>query len=236
MRMLIYKISSISKADIEIRIFRMRPEKKAKQGKLVYGPGQFVIMHLLDEKGMSVDKRPYSIASEPSDDELEFCIKMVGGRFTSKLEKLKKGDLAGIEGPVGHMHAKGNRIALLCGGSGIAPVMSIARSIVKQKRKGEFFIFYSARTKEDIAYHGELVEMQEKNPGIRAIITLTREKPEAWNGACGRIDSDLLSKYIKKPADFEYFICGPMAMALAMKECAIAVGAKEENVHFEGWG
>ena len=153
--MLKYRIADISEAANGIWIFAMEPLG----GKLVHRPGQFAMMHLLDEKGESLDKRPYSIASAPDSPQLEFCIKMVGGRFTSGLALLKKGAVVGIEGPMGVIPHEGGKWAFVCGGTGIAPVMSLVRDIAQKNRKGSFLVFYSARDRKSLLYHDELLRL-----------------------------------------------------------------------------
>ena len=60
--------------------------------------GQFV---LLGRNG-AVDRREYSIYSGEKDDFLEVLVREVdGGKVSSKLKKLKAGDLVDVDGPFG---------------------------------------------------------------------------------------------------------------------------------------
>jgi ferredoxin-NADP reductase len=140
-----------------------------------YEAGQFAFIHLLDENGESRLKRPYSIASAPEDEEIEFCIKMIQGQMTGVLEKMREGELLGIQKGGGHFSYKGEeRAAFISGGTGIAPIISMLRHIANTKKKGDFIAFYSARSKDEILYWSELRELQEANKGIKIVITLTR--------------------------------------------------------------
>jgi NAD(P)H-flavin reductase len=230
--MLLYRISSIAKTTGDAKIFRMEPLG----AKLLYKPGQFTMVHLLDGRGASLDKRPYSITSAPDYPYLEFCIKMAGGRFTSRLDELKGGETVGIEGPMGAVICEGDRCAFICGGTGIAPVMSIARDIARADRKGSFLVFCSAREKRLLLYHDELLELEKKNPSLKVVFTLTREEPKGWSGRCGRISEALLREFVPSPKDFDWFICGPLEMAKTLRECVVGMGADPKRVHVEGWG
>jgi ferredoxin-NADP reductase len=230
--MLKYRIARISEAAKGIFIFAMEPMG----ARLVYRPGQFAMMHLLDEKGEPLDKRPYSIASAPDSPNLEFCIKMVNGRFTSKLALLKEGATVGIEGPMGVVPWEGGKWAFVCGGTGIAPVMSMVRDAMRKKMEGSYLVFYSARDRKSLLYHEELLRLAKKNTSLKAVFTLTREEPEGWAGRCGRIGGALLHEFVAAPKDYHWFICGPMAMASAMRECVLGLGADPKMVHLEGWG
>ncbi len=230
--MLRYRIAEVREAADGIRVFAMEPVGE----RLLYKAGQFAMMHLLDGNGASLDKRPYSIASAPDSPDLEFCIKMVGGRFTSKLALLEKGAVVGIEGPMGAAPCEGDKCAFVCGGTGIAPVMSMVRNVVQKKRKGSFLVFYSARNRKSLLYHEELLKLEKKNPSLKVVLTLTREEPAGWAGRCGRIGETFLREFVADPKEYDWFICGPMAMATALRECVIGMGADQKRVHLEGWG
>ena len=230
--MLKYKISSITKTAGDIKIIRMIPIAES----LKFRSGQFVIMHFLDGQGNSIDKRPYSIASEPNSPYLEFCIKMVGGRFTSKLDLLGEGAVVGIEGPMGVMGYEGEKCVFICGGTGIAPIMSMVRDLAQKRKNGSFFDFNSAKNRETLIYYDELLQLEKKNPSLHIIVSLTREEPKGWAGRCGRIGGVLLHEYVANPEEYSWYVCGPLEMSSAIRECISAMGADPKRVHVEGWG
>jgi ferredoxin-NADP reductase len=212
----------------------MQPETG--HGQLEHKAGVFVMMHLLDESGESIEKRPYSIASAPGAEKLEFCIKMVGGKFTSKLDKLETGDIVGIEGPMGHFTYEGDKCVFICGGSGIAPIMSMIREISQKKIDGKFYAFISSRRRDTLVYYDELKELEKENPNLKIIFTLTREEPKDWSGKCGRIGDVMLREHVEDPKEYNWYLCGPMKMVLALKKCIVGIGGDEMKVKFEGWG
>ena len=229
----IYSIDEIKKYCDDVKIFRLSPIK----GKINYKAGHFLMLHLLDEKGESIDKRPYSIASSPTEDHIELAIKMVGGRFTSELDKMKEGALLGVEGPYGHFtYKEQEKCAFIAGGTGIAPFMGILRYINAQNKKGKFVLFYSCRKKDDILYADELTALSEKNPDINIVCFLTREEPEGWKGELGRIDTKRVQKYAANSEEYDWYICGPVKMTVSMKEILIGLGVPEGKISIEGWG
>lgn len=200
-----------------------------------YKPGQFVFLHML-EGDKTVVRRAYSIASEPSAPYLEFAILLVKGQFTGRLENVKVGDVLGVEGPVGHMVYEGqNKAAFIGGGTGVSPFVGILRHIVKKKIQGKFVLFYSVRVKDWILFKKELDSLQKKHPGIKVVITLTREKEGSWEGETGRIDCPMILRYVKKPAEFDWFICGSPKLVKAMRECLTEAGADPKKLKMEGW-
>ena len=211
----IYKITEIKKCCDDIKIFRLSPIK----GKIDYKAGHFLTLHILDKNGNSIDNRPYSIASSPTQEYIELAIKMVGGRFTSKLDELDEGAEVGIEGPYGHFtYKEQEKCAFIAGGTGIAPFMGILRYVDAQRKKGNFILFYSCRKQENILYCDELKEISEGNEDIDVVCFLTREEPEDWKGELGRVDMEKLAKHVSNPEEYDWYICGPVKMTVSMKD------------------
>lgn len=224
-----YRISRLNDLSPTVRAFRLAPM----EGRISFSPGQFAFLHILDDEGKSVVKRPYSIASAPEEEELELCIKLVGGELTSRLEKMKEGEIVGIEGGLGHFDfADQKKAAFIAGGTGIAPIVSILRHVVKSHAEGEYVVFYSARDQKNILYREELIRLG-KHPGIKVIITLTREE---WEGHTGRICHELIAEEIPDGSGYNWWVCGPMGLIKAMKSCLLALKAEPENIKLEGWG
>jgi NAD(P)H-flavin reductase len=230
--MLRYKITMVKKVSDGVKMFRMDPLDE----KLSFKSGQFVMMSLLDKEGRVIEKRPYSIACATNSPYLEFCIKIVGGKFTSMLDNVLKGEIVGIDGPFGVMTYEGEKCAFACGGTGIAPVISMVRDVASKKLKGEYFVFYSAQYEKLLVHREELEKIAAANPNIKVVFTITREEPKGWKGKCGHLDEKIFREFIDKPKDFNWYLCGPLAMTSALKECILKMGTDPKKVHVEGWG
>lgn len=230
-----YKIVSIDESLGDIKIFKLAPE----DGKIPsYVSGQFVFIHALDQNGKSIEKRPYSVASSPTSTYLEFCIKMINGKMTNLLDKVKIGEVVGIEGPVGGFtYTYPNKAVFIAGGTGIAPIISMLRSISEKKETGEFIFFYSVKTEDHIIYKKELEDLTKKNQSIKVIVTLTQVAQEStWKGERGRFSKEMFAKYIRTPSDANYWICGPLVMIKEIKENLVSLGADMKKMKLEGWG
>ncbi len=229
-----FKIIYIEEQVPGIKIFRMEPV----EGKIPpYKPGQFAVLHLLDDKGASMLKRPYSIASIPGMPYLEFCIKNVQGKMTSALDKFAVGATLGIELPFGHFTYSGEKsISMIAGGCGISPLIGILREIAEKGVNGRFVLFYSAKTRNSIIYRKELEELARRNKDIKVVLTLTQESPEGWVGECGRINDEVIKKHIADPKVFDWWICGPLPMIKGLKDCILGLGADPKRIRAEGWG
>ncbi|MBI5046369.1 FAD-dependent oxidoreductase [Candidatus Micrarchaeota archaeon] len=230
-----YKILSIDRSVPEIGVYRIQHEDKITNQ---FAPGQAVFLHILDENGASIEKKPYSVASAPGVPYIELCIKLVNGKLTGKLEKLGIGAVVGIEGPMGHFVYGGQtRAVFIGGGTGVAPFMSMLRSVASKKLPGEFILFYSVKDRENIIYREELEQIQKNNPNIKVVITLTKEeRGENWNGEYGRINKEMLERHVPKASTFDWWICGPAELVKNMRISITELGADVKKLHMEAWG
>ena len=203
--------------------------------KVNFKPGQFVNLYLLED-GKPGIFRQFSIASAPSETQLEFCIKILpDGKFTSVLEKLQVGTELGVAGPFGHFtYNEQTDCVFLGAGTGIAPIISMLRHIKKNDVRGNFTLFYSNKTEDSIIYYDELKKLS--NEGINVVFTLTQETSENWKGENGRINPYMISKYVVNPGKMSWYSCGPLEFVKMIKEHAMTNGVPPDRIKVEGWG
>lgn len=232
-----YKIVYMETPTPDTRILRLKPVEAAEGTMPRPKPGQFVFIHILDKAGKSVARKPYSIASSPDSPYMEFCIKMVHGAVTGRLEGMKIGDALGIEGPLGNFFYDGEKkAAFVAGGVGVAPFIGMLRYIAERKMDGRFVLFYSTKTRDSVLYMDELAELARKNPNIKVVMTLTRETPRSWKGECGRLDREMIRKHLGEAKDYHWWICGPVEMVNSIKNCLAGLGKDVKDIRMEGWG
>ena len=88
------------------------------------------------------------------------------------------------------------------------------RQAVLSGQAGRMGLLYSAKTADDFAYLPELGEMAALSGGeggLELRLHVTREAPDTWQGARGRITSSELAALIEDPATL-CFVCGPETM------------------------
>ncbi len=226
--MYLYKL--IEKTELAPKVFKF--VFSPLDQKLEYLPGQFAFIHVLDENGETIVKRPMSICSNPKDQNLEFCIKLIGGKLTSRLETLELGEKIGISKGGGILAYKGEqKIGLISGGTGIAPMMGIIRSA----KNADIAFIHSAKEEVQVLYSEELEELAERT---KVIVTLTKDQ---WNSnkryiqKTGRINKEFFNE-ISDVANRTWFVCGPLAMCKAMKDILVELGVDAKNIKLEGWG
>jgi Na+-transporting NADH:ubiquinone oxidoreductase subunit F len=230
------KITKIIPVGKKIKIFYLKWDKIKE---FEFKPGQFV--NLSSEKFLDKNKEPiiraYSIAnSETEKNELELCITKQKNFSKYLCEEIKEGDIINLEGPYGNftIEKTSQNITFIAGGTGIAPIIGFIRTLEEKKFDKEYWLFYSVREKEDLAYLEELEEYSKKNPKFHLIPSCTGDCID-WTGKKGRI-TEFINEYINETnKEREFYICGPPAMIEAITKKLKTTGIKEEKIHSERW-
>ena len=91
---------------------------------------------------------------------MEFVIKVYpDGHFSKFLaEKVAEGDRLDITGPFGvfTLREGDNDLVFVGGGAGMAPILSLLRSMAERGLERKATFFYGARTKKDLCFEAEL--------------------------------------------------------------------------------
>jgi len=206
--------------------FEITPELK---NSFEYKPGQYINLSvLIDNKE---ERRSYSICSAQNEG-LSIGVKEVeGGKVSNYLtRKLKEGDSIEISEPIGSFILSDNskNIVAIAAGSGITPIMSMAKN---HTGEGRFNLFFGNTKESDIMFKGELESL--KNVDVQ--FYLSKEEKDGFRH--GRIDKDQLSDIIKSDLSLlkadAFMLCGPIAMIESSTEVLKTFGVSEKKIHFE---
>src|SRR5690606_19390147 len=96
-------------------------------------------------------------------------------------------------------------LVLISAGSGITPMMSIARTLAATGSQQPCTFVYGARTAADIIFHGECEQLAAVRPSCRYFVTLSQPH-QAWTGARGRIQFAWLASLINDLPACRYFV------------------------------
>ena len=150
-------------SDVKTFVFKIASSDGIDSHLFFHKPGQFITLRLKHDDEQLV--RSYTIASSPSRPRtLCLTIKRDPNGLVSRFmhDHFAIGDLLDIQGPGGAFNAKDiefrQSVILLSGGSGITPLMSMARYFYDTSNRNHDFVFiHSARTPEDIIYAANLI-------------------------------------------------------------------------------
>ncbi len=182
--------------------------------------------------------RAFSIASAPHEETLMVATRMRSTAFKRVLGSMPIGTQVRVEGPFGNLvlHNNASRPAvLLAGGIGITPFRSMVLRAAQERLPHRIFLFYSNRRPEDAAFLEELRSLEQQNPNYTFIPTLTAmEKPQpGWQGETGRINKQMLSKYVGDLTGPIYYIAGPPGMVSGLHAMLNEAGIDDDDIHTE---
>ncbi len=115
-------------------------------------------------------------------------------------------------------------VLFITGGSGITPVMSMLRTLVRRDQITDIVHLHSAPTESDMMFAGELAELQQSHPGYRLRLRMTREN--------GRLDLSRIADEVPDWRDRQTWACGPEGM-LSAAESAWSTAGLTEQLHLE---
>jgi ring-1,2-phenylacetyl-CoA epoxidase subunit PaaE len=203
--------------------------------------GQYINLRLtLDNTEI---RRAYSICSAPTSGELRIAVKAVkNGAFSQFANsKLKAGDVLEVGKPEGkftfepEIDRQKNYIAFVAG-SGITPVLSIIKSVLKSEPKSSFVLVYGNKSPEETIFHQELHDLQLQYVG-RLFVHYVYSQTNVENALFGRIDKSVVNFALNNKhaaLDFEkFYLCGPEEMINTVSGVLKEKNVKESAIKFE---
>jgi ferredoxin-NADP reductase len=198
--------------------------------------GQHLDVRLTAEDGYQA-QRSYSIASAPGDP-LEITVeRLEDGEVSPYLvDDVGDGDAFEVRGPIGGYFVwdggEPEPVLLVAGGSGVVPLMAMARHRARVGSTAPMRLLYSSRTWEDVIYREELGTL-----GVEVVHTLTREQPPGWSGYARRIDDDLLREVSFPAADGpRVYVCGSTRFVDAAADGLVRLGYDPRSIRTERFG
>ncbi len=199
----------------------------------IFTAGQYVNIRLtLDGKEI---RRAYSICSSPESGELRIAVKAVKDGLFSQFanSKLKAGDILEVGKPEGKFtfepvaNNQKNYIAFTSG-SGITPVLSIIKSVLKSEPKSTFVLVYGNKSPEETIFHDEIHQLHLEFVN-RFFVDFVYSQAIVDKCISGRIDKSVVNLVLEnkhKELEFDkYYLCGPEAMITHVSDLL-----KEKNV------
>lgn len=200
--------------------------------------GQYALLQMPGVEG----QRAYSMSNLPDDPaRWDFQIKKVpGGAATETLfDIMNDGDRIELDGPYGIAHFQPDAprdIVLLAGGSGLSPMISIARAASRhpatQHRKLDFF--FGGRTPRDICGEDILAELPAFKDTLLFHPAISNPDNDAeWDGHVGFLHDVAKQVLGDELKNREIYFAGPPLMARAIEALLFEMEIPPEQVHFD---
>jgi len=205
-------------------------------------PGQYLTLKAIINGADT--RRSYSLCSAPFENEWRVAVKQVeNGVFSTYANaSLKAGDTMEVMTPTGNFCLKPDAnakktYALFAAGSGITPILSIAKTALKEEPNSEVNLFYGNKNFNSIIFREEVEALKNTYMNrLRVVHVLSRESLGNQIQK-GRINKekcdDLFKAFLANDTIDAVYVCGPEEMILGVKDSMLANGVDEKAIHFE---
>lgn len=196
-------------------------------------PGQYVQVQVPHKKETVF--RAYSLASVPSrGDEIELLVRLIpGGLGSSYLHGLGVDEPVTFTGPYGDFaldETAGRGLVCVGGGVGMAPMRSLLRHLGEVCPEKECWLFFGARTAEQLLYKNEFEELAKKMPNLHIHYALSEpEQSPEWQGETGFIHESV-ERNLTAGSSCQAFLCGPPKMLEAARKVLIGKGLANDDI------
>ena len=189
-------------------------------------------------------RRSYSLCSSPLDGELRIAIKRVPeGRFSTwATTVLGVGDILDVMPPTGSFTLEVDTETTedfvgFAAGSGITPVLSMIKTVLKSSLTSKFILFYGNKKTNSIIFKRELEDLKDTYIGRLEVHHVLSREDQGNDLLFGRIDAGRSKSLIEKlPSSIKpkgYFLCGPEEMIHSVSDSLKDSGAEARRIHFE---
>jgi propane monooxygenase reductase subunit len=199
-------------------------------------PGQYVDITVPGTD----ETRSFSMANTTSRDGglLEFVIKVYpDGLFSHFLDtRLAVGDRLELTGPFGVFTLREGHDAELIfvgGGAGMAPILSLLRSMAERGIERKATYFYGARGRKDLCFEKELRGLEQILPGFTYAPALSEPaEGDGWAGETGLI-TDVVKRLAGELKGAHAYVCGPPPMVEAAMPLLGTMGVEEKRIYYD---
>jgi ring-1,2-phenylacetyl-CoA epoxidase subunit PaaE len=137
----------------------------------------------------------------------------------------------------GQLAGEPGSFVAIAAGSGITPVISIARTLLAANPGTTFDLVYANKAAMDVMFLEELADLKDKYPSRLALHHVLSREQRIAPLLSGRIDAEklqaLLSTAIHSDDVDEWFLCGPFELVQLCRDTLAARGVTPEHIRFE---
>ncbi|RLJ63266.1 ring-1,2-phenylacetyl-CoA epoxidase subunit PaaE [Lacinutrix venerupis] len=188
-------------------------------------------------------RRDYSLCSSPKSGDITVAVKEVENGTFSKYANntLKENDVLEVAEPQGRFiflpdSSKTRTIAAFAAGSGITPILSIAKTVLEEEPNSTFVLVYGNKTTEDTIFLNEILNLhhQYKDRFDVKFVYSQSQEPDALFGRIEKSTVNLIVKNKYKHTTINaFYLCGPEAMIHTVKDVLTENNVDKDNVFFE---
>jgi ferredoxin-NADP reductase len=206
---------------------RLKPEQD-----FDYRAGQYITLWKDHAQG-----RNYSLASVAELDELiELHVRRIpGGTISNWLhDEIKEGDSLQIQAATGNCFylpgSPGQNMLLAGTGTGLAPLIGIARDALRQGHEGDIHLIHGARQIDDLYLHETLVNMALTHRQFHYHANVLEAEHVLPPISMNPLEQQII-EVADNPADWRIYLCGDAPMVNSLKRELFIAGASMGNIY-----
>jgi len=189
-------------------------------------------------------RRSYSICSGLDDGELRIAVKRLDGGLFSCFanENLKIGDTIEVMPPMGRFGIEPDPDAArlyvgFTAGSGITPILSIVKTVLRREPKSRFALFYGNQSSSSIIFKDDLEDLKDRfvdRLAIHHVLSREAQDVAVLNGRLEGGKVEALVRTVGEPGAIDHvFLCGPTGMIEDLSAVLKGLGLPDERIHTE---
>jgi ring-1,2-phenylacetyl-CoA epoxidase subunit PaaE len=190
-------------------------------------------------------RRNYSLCTAPADSDWMVTVKRIGGGLFSNWvgDQLKAGDTVDVMVPHGSFTTdfaatKQRHLVGIAGGSGITPVMSLIKTLLREEPESRFTLLYGNRDSSSVIFLETLAGLKDKHLGrleIYHFLDQEEQDIDLFNGMLNRERLDeAIAALVPDAAEVDgWFICGPGPMMDAAEGALLDRSIPKDRIHIE---
>jgi ring-1,2-phenylacetyl-CoA epoxidase subunit PaaE len=190
-------------------------------------------------------RRNYSLCTAPAESDWMVTVKRIGGGLFSNWvgDQLKPGDIVDVMPPHGSFTTEFDpenkrRLVGIVGGSGITPVMSLIKTLLREEPQSSFTLLYGNRDSSSVIFLEALAALKDKHLGrfeIFHFLDAEEQDVELFNGMLNRERvEEAIAHLVPDAVEVDgWFICGPGPMMDAAEGVLLDRNIPKERIHIE---
>lgn len=197
---------------------------------LVFLPGQYVNISIPDTN----ETRSYSFSSMPSTKEAEFVVRNIpNGKMSTFLSDIAQiGQEIDFEGPFGSFYLRPivRPTLFLAGGTGIAPFLSMLKSLEVSGAHHPINMVYGVTNDADLIEIEKLEEVKKNHAWFDYCTCVASD--DSSHERKGYVTSHVEAEWLND-GDVDVYLCGPLAMVDAVSNWLGTSSLKPSNFYYE---
>jgi ferredoxin-NADP reductase len=174
--------------------------------------------------------RSYSMSSAPeTDPDLTVTVKRVPHGLVSNWfnDNVSEGDVVEMTRPAGVFCPTNNHSPLLafCGGSGVTPLMSIAKSVLTTTLR-PVSLLYANRDRRSVIFGDDLGALRARHPD-------RFDLRHHFDTDAGFLDSHAIANFVANRIDGDFYICGPAPFMDLIEATLLDIGVDPARIAIE---